>query len=456
MLKIKQIDFIKAVYDDSMSHNIFSIANITFSNYEPIHGALLYWCRNSTNGEYTAEGDYKFFYDMANVTYFASVKFPKHVRLTRDQKQELAYILLEERGSIGSYSFPTHINRRKYDIEKEYNALTFPENFNPATIEPILKQVSMKQVLEIQQQHPHLSKRFIRQYISWRSRAAQMHINDLEPYLHMISFEHLCLTNPYLTEQYLIEHLEQLAPTLQYNYPVLNRLSSSFKQYLIDFLQQQQIPFNEDFAHKLEQFIADDHFYMDKEVTYYEFEEFEEEMDLQFFEYDVGPNKWSGSEHLVKGIPSLACQKYDQYGFKRKTNKEMDTLIATVSQTQLDLLCAVLEPHWLHRYRNKLNWTKICRYNRYLAEDFILAHLKFIDFEALGEHTSCQLSEEFMLKYMKRFNHKNPVPVVLRNLTVPLYEAYKDTIKINLQLLHKYSTSIAKEELIQLEKLLSE
>lgn len=61
MLKIKQIDFIKAVYDDSMSHNIFSIANITFSNYEPIHGALLYWCRNSTNGEYTAEGDYKFF-----------------------------------------------------------------------------------------------------------------------------------------------------------------------------------------------------------------------------------------------------------------------------------------------------------------------------------------------------------------------------------------------------------
>ena len=51
--------------------------------------------KNTDENEFTAEGDYKFFYDMANITYFASVKFPKHVRLTRDQKQELAYILLK-------------------------------------------------------------------------------------------------------------------------------------------------------------------------------------------------------------------------------------------------------------------------------------------------------------------------------------------------------------------------
>ncbi|WPK11114.1 nucleoside-diphosphate sugar epimerase [Lysinibacillus louembei] len=456
MLKIKQIDFIKTVYDDSMSHNIFSIANITFSNYEPIYGALLYWCRNTTKSEYTPEGDYKFFYDMANVTYFASVKFPKHVRLTRDQKQELAYILLEERGSIGSYSFPTHSNRRKYDIQKEFEALTFPENFNPEMIEPTLKQISMKQVLEIQQQHPDFSKRFIRQYIQWRSRASQMHPNDLQPYLSVISFAHICLTNPYLTEQYLIEHLDQLSPSLQYNYPVLNRLTGSFKRYFIDFLQTRQVPLNEDFANYVEQFINDDNFYASQEVHYMELDELEEEMDLQFFEYDVGPNKWSGSEHLVKGIPSLACQKYDSHGFKRKTNKEMDEMIASFSEVQLDLLCAVLEPHWLHRYRNQLNWTKICRYNRYLAEDFIVAHIKFIDFEALGEHTSCQLSEEFMLKYMKRFNHKHPVPLVLRHLTVPLYEAYKDMIKVDLQLLQEYRTLIAEEDLQQLQKLLSE
>lgn len=43
MLKIKNIEFIKTVYDESLSHNIFSIANIQFSNYPPINGALLYW-----------------------------------------------------------------------------------------------------------------------------------------------------------------------------------------------------------------------------------------------------------------------------------------------------------------------------------------------------------------------------------------------------------------------------
>ncbi len=75
MLKIKNIEFIKVVYDESLSHNIFSIANITFSNYAPIYGALLYWRENTDENEFTAEGDYKFFYDMANITYFASVNF---------------------------------------------------------------------------------------------------------------------------------------------------------------------------------------------------------------------------------------------------------------------------------------------------------------------------------------------------------------------------------------------
>ena len=118
MLKIKNIEFIKTVYDDSLSHNIFSIANIQFSNYPPINGALLYWRKNRSHSEYTPEGDYKFFYDMANVKYYASVKFPKNVKLTRDQKQELAYILLDERGSIGTYSFKTNpIVKKKFNPE---------------------------------------------------------------------------------------------------------------------------------------------------------------------------------------------------------------------------------------------------------------------------------------------------------------------------------------------------
>lgn len=113
MLKIKNINFIKVIYDESLSHNIFSIANIQFSNYPPINGAILYWKKNTSRADFTKEGDYKFFYDLANITYFASVKFPKDVKLTRDQKQELAFILLDERGSIGTYSFKTDPSRRK-------------------------------------------------------------------------------------------------------------------------------------------------------------------------------------------------------------------------------------------------------------------------------------------------------------------------------------------------------
>lgn len=61
MLKIKKIEFIKAVYDESLSHNIFSIANVYFSNYPPILGALIYWKKNNSRSEFTREGEYKFF-----------------------------------------------------------------------------------------------------------------------------------------------------------------------------------------------------------------------------------------------------------------------------------------------------------------------------------------------------------------------------------------------------------
>lgn len=455
MLKIKQIDFIKVVYDDSLSHHIFSIANITFSNYEPISGALLYWQRNDDEEEYTAEGDYKFFYDMANVTYFASVKFPKHVRLTRDQKQELAYILLEERGSIGSYSFSSHKSRKRFNIAKQYELIKFPEDFDCHKIEATKDQLTMKEVLDLQEKYSPYSKRFVRQYLQWRTHAAKLHPEDLQHYLHAISFEQLCYTNPYLSEQFLIENLAELSPLLQYNKPVLNRLSKSFKQYFIDYLQRRNIPIHAPFAHDISKFLDTAHYY-DHEPVYYFDEIEEEEVKLHFFEYDTGVNKWQGSEHLIKGIPSLASQQYDEYGFKRKTNKEMDAIFSSFTEEQYDLIGAVLQPHWLHRYKNELNWSVVCRENPYLTEDFILAHLKFIDFEALGEHPSCLLSEKFMMKYMGRFNHERPVPLVLRHLTVPLYESYKDTIKVDLQLLEEYRDSIEEDQLKELQKLLAQ
>ena len=37
---------------------------------------------------YTDEDEYKFFYDVAQTNFFASVKFPKYCTLTKAQKQE--------------------------------------------------------------------------------------------------------------------------------------------------------------------------------------------------------------------------------------------------------------------------------------------------------------------------------------------------------------------------------
>ncbi|MEO4055164.1 nucleoside-diphosphate sugar epimerase [Solibacillus sp. CAU 1738] len=457
MLKIKHIEFIKVVYDESMSHNIFSIANITFSNYEPIYGALLYWCQNTTKAEYTPEGDYKFFYDMEHISYFASVKFPKNIGLTRDQKQELAYILLEERGSVGSYSFPTHKSRQKrYNVAKEFKLLNFPTNFYPEMIDDSIVQLKTSNVEQIIEKHPSLTKTFIKKYITWRYHAAKMHPADLETYLPFINFHYICLANPFLSEKYLIHHLDEVSPLLQYNYPVLNRLSSSFKRYLIERIKADKQAINPEFASDVEAFIEDEDYYKHYEINYLDPEELEEEVYLQFFEYDIGPYKWAGSEHLIKGIPSLACQIYDQEGFKKPSIKEMDLLIHTYSEQQLTLLCAILEPHWLHRYRNELNWATICRYNSYLSEDFIMSHIKFIDFDALGDNKSCELSEDFLYKYMKRFNHQKPVPLVIRNLTVQLYIDFKDTIKVDLQLLEQYGETIDEKELALLQNMFIE
>lgn len=449
MLKIKKIEFMKVVYDESLSHNIFSIANITFSNYEPIYGALLYWRKNTDKKEFTAEGDYKFFYDMDNVTYFASVKFPKHVWLTKDQKQELAYILLEERGSVGSYSFPTHAGKKKsYPFKKRFQALQFPENFDTKAIPPYIKSVVTKVDMDlILHEHPTYDPIFITEYAKWRYKTAQIHPNDLAPYLPYIDFSVVCHINPYLSESYLIEHLDQINfDMLASNYSVLNRLSEPFR----DFMYTQLEP---SLASELRVLLEVDS--VDEEIDEFimPIEEIEL-IDLQFFEYDLGVNKWIGAEHLVKGIPSYACQQYDALGYKKETNREMDAKFDSYNELQRELLCTTLEPHWLHRYRDKLNWTKICETNPHLTEDFLTAHLKYIDFYALGNNTLCYLSEEFVNQYMNRFNHQQPVPLVIRHLTQALYLTHKDKIKVDSHLLHMYNDLIDDEEFLLLQNLI--
>lgn len=449
MLKIKKIEFLKVVYDESISHNIFSIANVTFSNYEPIYGALLYWRKNTDKREYTAEGDYKFFYDMDKVSYFASVKFPKNVHLTKDQKQELAYILLEERGSVGSYSFPTHSGKRKsYPYKKKFQALDFPENFVvtaiPSYIKSLVTKVDMDMILH---EYPNYDPIFITEYAKWRYETAQIHPNDLAPYLPYIDFDVVCALNPYLSESYLIEHLENVNfEMLASNFSVCNRLSEPFLNYMYTKLEP-------NLARELRAILDEN--MVDEEIDEFKmpFEEVEI-IELQFFEYDLGVNKWIGGEHLVKGIPSFACQQYDPLGYKKETNKEMDVKFATYNELQRELLCSSLEPHWLHRYRDQLDWTNICESNPHLTEDFLTAHLKYVDFYALGNNTLCYLSEEFVNKYMNRFNHQQPVPLVIRHLTQALYLTHKETIKVDSHLLLMYNDLIDDEEFLLLQNLI--
>ncbi|RHW37539.1 nucleoside-diphosphate sugar epimerase [Lysinibacillus yapensis] len=463
MLKIKKIDFIKTVYDDSLSHNIFSIANIQFSNYPPINGALLYWKKNTSQSDFTPEGDYKFFYDMANITYYASVKFPKNIKLTRDQRQELAYILLDERGSIGTYSLKTHPSRkRKFSPRKALEKLSIPENFDvksiPSYVGPIIDEIDMNQLLEW---NPSISKKFIHDYCFWRYNLVKLHPSEFEAFLPYVDFAYVCYACDQLTEQYLIEHLELVdVASLQYNYPVLSRLSASFKTYIVNELKKQNAKINKHFEEEIQLFIEDETYFSEYSTIHLlddeEMEEEEEIVDYQFFEFDRGQYKWPGSEHMIKGIPSFASQIYDDMGYRKRTNKEMDEHFAQYTHEQIRLMSAILEPHWLHRYRDKIDWQAACQYNEYLTEEFLAAHLSYINFEALGDNLWCGLSEDFIEKYLKHFNHNKPVPIIIRHLTEELYLNYKDMIKVDSDLLFQYYDAIGDEQYERLQELLSQ
>ena len=450
MLKIKSIDYIKVVYDESLSHNIFSIANISFSNAEDINGALLYWRKNDSKESYTKEGDYKFYYDMANTMYFAAVKFPKHVKLTRDEKQELAYILLEERGSVGSYSFPTLKKRQKpFALKKEFDKLMFPETFNSTFLPVYVKSVVPQYELEhIVQQNPELDRAFIENYAKWRYQAAQLHPEQLTPYMSYIDFRLICAINPLLTEAYLLEHFEKIDfQMLSTNYTVLKRLSEPFLDVLYSQLDTKE-------AIELELFLDQDEEF-DDEYNFSSDEE-EEYLELDYFEYDLGQYKWSGAEHLVKGIPSFAAQIYDEYGYKKKTNKEMNVITKRFNTTQWQIASATFDLHWLHRYKNEIDWSICCKDNPHLTEEFLTAHLKFVNFDALGMNMDCKLTSAFIEKYFDRFNHQYPVPVVIRHLTEQIYLQHKDTIKLNQHLLVKFGDDIDDEQFFILQAHLDE
>ncbi|MGN7479259.1 nucleoside-diphosphate sugar epimerase [Solibacillus silvestris] len=457
MLKIKKIEFIKVLYDDALAQNIFSIANITFSNRSPIYGALLYWQQNQSAEPYTKEGDYKFFYDLAKAQYFAAVKFPKDCTLTKDERQELAYILLEERGAIGTYSFVTTKPKTPFHLKKAFQAIMFPEHFSVDHFNAI----SIMEKLESHDPSVYdglpYERAFLENYIEWCRLAVKQHPSNLTPYLQYLPFSYICYANPFLSEQFLVDYLPRVSlEALQQNKAVLARLTISFKRYLVTYLLKNKKRIHPDFVDQLDDFIESNAFYSSFDVVYLPEADEVPDMDLHYFEYERGNYRWAGSEHLVKGIPSLICQKYNRYGDKRPTNTEMDEKFRGYNAEQKQLFTAIAELHWLNRYRDELDWSYVCQYNEHLTEQFLTAHLNYVDFNALGLNTDIAVNIDFLTTYLHRFNHQKAVPLIICHLTEQFYLTHKDEIKVDIDLLYKYMDNIDEDEFLRIEGYLME
>ena len=459
MLKISKIEFKKNVFDESLSHHIFSVANITFSNYEPIYGALLFWQENKEDTMFTKQGEYKFFYDMAETKYYASVKFPKYCKLTRDQKQELAYILLEQCGAIGSYSFETNKNAANVlQIHRLYRQLTFPAEFNSDHFKYVF-QVQYDSELELfQAEHPFYSTQFIQSYVKWMELVCLAHPSHFEKYIDKVQMTQVCYQNDYLTESFLLKHLSNIDwSTLQYNLPVLDRLSKSFKMYLLKQIKDEEIQ-QIDIQMTPNKFIEDRDLYHDERVIYLPREEEDELVNgpFHFFSYDRGRYIWPGSEHMIKGIPSFASQLYDIYGDKKLSNKEMDELYEAFSVEQRYLFETSCELHWLNRYKDQMNWKNICELNPHLNDVFIDKHLKYIEFDALAKNTQISLSSQFFEKHVFKLKKPTITPLLLAHLTEELYSKYKHAIPLHLVNIKEYEQSLSVEQIELIERLQDE
>lgn len=455
MIKIKKIEFMKVLYDDALAQNIFSIANITFSNRNTIHGALLYWQKNQSEELYTKEGDYKFFYDLAKAQYFASVKFPKDCNLNREERQELAYILLEERGAIGTYSFVSKKPKKLLHVKDAFESINFPADFSVTHFNNIAVIKKIEAHDETLYDELPYDRAFLETYLEWCRLAVQKHPSKLTAYLQYLPFSYICYGNALLSEQFLIDYLPEVdLEALQYNKPVLARLTMSFKRYLITTLMENKKRIHPDFVDQLDDFIESNAFYSSYEVLYLPEAEDIPDLELQYFEYDRGPYKWPGSEHLVKGIPSLVSQQYNIYGDKRLTNAEMDNKLKAYNPQQKRLFMAIAELHWLNKYRKELDWSYICQYNEHLDETFLTAHIQYIDFDALGLNTDIAINVEFLSTYLHRFNHQKAVPLIICHLTEQFYLTHKDDIKVDIDLLYKYMDCIEEEDFIRIESYL--
>lgn len=457
MLKIKAITFNKTIRDESISHQVFSTASVYFTNAEPIHGAYLYWKINTTDSEYTTDGDYKFYYDMAGQQFFAAVKFPKDVQLSSEERQELAFILLEERGSLGSYTIETSkVALEKLQLKRSLADFTFPEHFQENDFKnPYRFQFEDKP--ELARWYKNYDEVFINSYLQWRKQAVQFHPNDLTAYSPFISFSYMCYANPHLSELYLIKHLHKIDWTaLQSNLAALSRLSSPFKQYMLDRLAKDNVPLEGAIKQDPSGFVERDTFFEGEGFLRVPSDyEMPTEVEYSYFEYERGPFQWQGAEHLIKEIPSLAGQLYDPYGYKKPTNKEMDAIVGAFTATQVRLFSAMADLHWLHRYRELVDWPIASSHNPNLTEAFLLQLEPYISFKHLAKNMHCHVSEHYLIDKMPKFKHIHPAPLILRHLTKRIFELFPKELELTLDILYDYYDYIDKNEFDSIFDLLS-
>lgn len=464
MKQIKKIEFIKAVYDETLSHNIYSIANIEFKNFPPIQGALLYW-NHSDDEVHPNTDDVKFYYEQSSSGYYTSVKFPRNNGLTLQERIELTRLLLDERSEIGSYTISTNpvIRSKRFQIDKEFDLLGFPDQFDvstvPYTVGATLNEMDFEEVCA---KNPSVTSEFIQAYCFWRANALQLHPEQFENFLDFIDFAAVCYSCKDINEKFLIRYLDRINyEALQLNTTVMSRLSSYFieqsggmldkelaqKMYMEHYLIQEPaveplldndpvlatlLAFNDE---TIEDDYEDDHPYL-------------------YFTLDRGTYRWAGAEHLIKNIPSFASQQYDEFGYKKLTNAQMDKVVASLNNTQLNHVAAILEQHWLHRYRDQLNWKIICKENKQLDSDFLQAHIKFIDFESLGENSHCSVDNTFLSKYFYRFDHSKPLPLFICHLTLGFFLEHQGELLIDEKVFKKSYKTIPFDDYVTIATML--
>lgn len=459
MLKIREINFIKNVYDESMSHQIFSVANIFFTNGDPIYGALLYWKENKDDELYTEENEYKFFYDVSETAYYATVKFPKYCTLSKAQKQELTFILLEQRGFIGSYSFQTDKNDMHvfFQIDKLFKKIVFPERFNPEHFKNYFHLLSDEEILTLREDYPFYSEAFLKTYSQWMQIVCQAHPAQFIRYLDYIQFTQLSYQNPFLTEQFIINHLNKIDwVALQYNLPVLDRLSKTLRMYLLEQLKVINEPIQQDIKESPTLFVEQPNFYKNERIKYLILDEIDNGIfgPFQYFEYDLGRNIWPGSEHMVKSIPSFAGQLYDVNGERKLTNKEMDNRIEQFTPLQMYFFETTCELHWLYRYKDRVNWKNVCLYNKHLTDAFIKKHEKYIDFESLAQNSQCNLSSDLIDHYFLKLLSKKVSPLILKAMNEDLYRKHATYFKLSKHMVAKVAHLLTDDQLEFLEGLI--